>query len=195
MTAADRLIAFLGPQIDTEIHVGPWLTIDQERIDRFAEVTGDVQGIHTDPERAARESPYGATVAHGYLTLSLLPFLTESNHPGFFQKNYPGMRMRVNYGLNRVRFPAPVLAGSRAQVPGIVHNASQSGQTLFVEPEPLVDLGNALSIGAAMAAEAEAQREALRAETAAALESLIERQGRDVDRVRPGGLRGLGPSR
>ena len=56
-------------------------TITQDRIDRFAEVTGDVQWIHVDPARAAKESPYGTTIAHGYLTLSLLPFLTESNHP------------------------------------------------------------------------------------------------------------------
>lgn len=113
MSATERLIAFLTPKFQTETHVGPWLTITQERIDRFAEVTGDVQWIHTDPQRAARESPYGATVAHGYLTLSLLPLLTESNHPDFFQKNYPGMRLRVNYGLDRVRFPAPVVVGSR----------------------------------------------------------------------------------
>ncbi len=121
MTAADRLMEFLEPQLQTETHVGPWLTIDQERIDRFAEVTGDVQWIHTDPVRASRESPYGSTIAHGYLTLSLLPFLTESNHPDFFQKNYPGMRMRVNYGLNRVRFPAPVVVGSRIRARTVLH--------------------------------------------------------------------------
>ncbi|AAR33571.1 MaoC family dehydratase [Geobacter sulfurreducens] len=113
MSAADDLIAFLAPKLGTETHVGPWLTVDQERIDRFAHVTGDIQWIHTDPERARRESPYGATVAHGFLTLSLLPCLTEANHPDFFQRNYPGMRLRVNYGLNRVRFPQPVIVGSR----------------------------------------------------------------------------------
>lgn len=113
MSAADNLMEFLAPQLDTEIHVGPWLAIDQERIDRFAAATGDVQWIHTDPERARRESPYGATIAHGFLTLSLLPYLTESNHPDFFPRNYPGMRLRVNYGLNRLRFPTPVVVGSR----------------------------------------------------------------------------------
>jgi acyl dehydratase len=128
MTAADRLMEFLAPQLQTEIHVGPWLTIDQERINRFAEVTDDVQWIHTDPERASRESPYGTTVAHGYLTLSLLPFLTESNHPDFFQKNYPGMRMRVNYGLNRVRFPAPVVVGSRIRARTVLHAAEKAGE-------------------------------------------------------------------
>lgn len=113
MKPSARLLAFLQPQIGREIHVGPWLTIDQQRIDKFAEVSGDLQWIHTDPQRAASESPYGTTIAHGYLTLSLLPLLTESNHPDFFQKNYPGMKYRVNYGLNRVRFPAPVKVGAR----------------------------------------------------------------------------------
>ncbi|HEY6873087.1 MAG TPA: MaoC family dehydratase [Geobacteraceae bacterium] len=128
MTAADRLMEFLEPRLQTETHVGPWLTIDQERIDRFAEVTGDVQWIHTDPERASRESPYGSTVAHGFLTLSLLPFLTESNHPDFFRKNYPGMRMRVNYGLNRVRFPAPVRVNSRIRARTVLHAVEKAGE-------------------------------------------------------------------
>ena len=109
----ETFLNFLQPQIGQETHVGPWLTIDQQRINQFAEVTGDQQWIHIDPERAKRESPYGTTVAHGYLTLSLLPYLTESNHPDFFQKNYPGMKYRVNYGLNRVRFPAPVKVGAK----------------------------------------------------------------------------------
>lgn len=95
--AADKLIALYQPRVDSEIHCGSWLTIDQKRIDAFAEATGDVCGIHTDPQRAAAESPY-APMAHGYLTLSLLPFLTESNAPGSFEANYPGMRLRINYG-------------------------------------------------------------------------------------------------
>ena len=71
-----------------EIHVGPWLEIDQQRIDDFARVTGDEQWIHVDPKRTALESPYGKTIAHGFLTLSLLPYLTQSNHPDFFVENY-----------------------------------------------------------------------------------------------------------
>ena len=106
-------LKFLEAQIGKEIHIGSWLQIDQQRIDQFAAVTGDQQWIHIDPKRAQAESPYGSTVAHGYLTLSLLPYLTESNHPDFFQKNYPGMKYRVNYGLNRVRFPAPVKVGAK----------------------------------------------------------------------------------
>jgi len=128
MSATTDLIEFLQPKFSTEIHVGPWLTITQERIDKFAEVTGDIQWIHTDPERAAKESPYGTTIAHGYLTLSLLPYLTESNHPDFFQKNYPGMRMRVNYGLNKVRFPAPVIVGSRIRARSLLQSAELVGQ-------------------------------------------------------------------
>ena len=129
---AEALIEQLQPLVGSETHVGPWLTIDQERIDRFAAVTGDLQWIHTDPERARRESPYGATVAHGYLTLSLLPFLTESNHPDFFQKNYPGMRLRVNYGLNRVRFPAPVLVGSRIRARTTLQGAAWAGKAVEI---------------------------------------------------------------
>lgn len=129
---ADSLLDFLHPMLGTEIHVGPWLEITQERIDKFAEVTGDQQWIHTDPERAAKESPYGATVAHGYLTLSLLPYLTESNHPDFFEKNYPGMKMRVNYGVNKVRFPQPVIAGSRIRARTVLQQAVKVGDAVQI---------------------------------------------------------------
>ena len=90
-----------------ELGLSGFVAITQERIDRFAEATGDFQWIHVDAERAARESPYGATVAHGYLTLSLLPvFIAEV-------RRLEGARQSVNYGSNRVRFPAPVIVGSR----------------------------------------------------------------------------------
>jgi len=115
MTALENLVALYQAKVGTEVHPGEWLTVDQKRIDAFASATGDRQWIHTDPERAAVESPYGATVAHGFLTLSLLPLLTESNAPGMFERNYPGMRLRVNYGLDRVRFPAPVICGARVR--------------------------------------------------------------------------------
>jgi acyl dehydratase len=113
MTAVEKVIEKYQQQIGREIHVGPWLEIDQQRIDAFARITGDEQWIHVDPYRAAEESPYGTTVAHGFLTLSLLPYLTQSNQPGFFESNYPGMRLRVNYGLNKVRFPEPVRCGAK----------------------------------------------------------------------------------
>jgi acyl dehydratase len=83
-----------------------WVDVPQERIDAFAEATGDHQWIHVDPERAA-SGPFGTTIGHGYLTLSLLPVMSYEVVP----RQDGGMA--VNYGLNRVRFPAPVLSGSR----------------------------------------------------------------------------------
>ena len=135
MDAIQSLIAKYQDLIDQEIHVGPWLEIDQQRIDDFARVTGDEQWIHVDPVRAAKESPYGTTIAHGFLTLSLLPRLTQSNHPDFFQNNYPGMRMRVNYGLNRLRYPEPVLCGSKVRARTLVQSVeavSKGVQILYL---------------------------------------------------------------
>ena len=132
MSAIENLLDFMRPQLGKELHVGPWLTITQERIDRFAEVTGDLQWIHIDPARAAKDSPYGTTIAHGFLTLSLLPLLTESNHPDFFAKNYPGMKYRVNYGTNKVRFPAPVQAGARIRAHTVLVSAERVGEMVQV---------------------------------------------------------------
>lgn len=132
MSTAESLLELLQLNFGKEVHVGPWLVIDQERIDRFAEVTGDLQWIHIDPDRAGRESPYGRTVAHGFLTLSLLPFLTQSNQPDYFQRNYPGMRLRVNYGLNRVRFPAPVLVGANVRARTVILSARVIGEALEI---------------------------------------------------------------
>jgi acyl dehydratase len=99
-------LADLEPLVGQEIGVSDWVTVDQQRIDRFADATGDHQWIHIDPVRAAA-GPFGATVAHGFLTLSLLPEMSAS---AFEVRD---TRMGVNYGLNRVRFPAPVPSGSR----------------------------------------------------------------------------------
>ena len=120
MGEVKNLLELYQGKIGSEVHLGEWLRVEQERIDAFARATGDLQWIHIDPERAAKESPYGGTIAHGFLTLSLLPFLTESNAPGRFEKNYPGMRLRVNYGLDKVRFPAPVVSGSRLRARSVV---------------------------------------------------------------------------
>src|SRR5512136_407123 len=91
-----------------EIAVSPWFDVTQERIDRFADATEDWQWIHVDRERA-RQSPFGGTIAHGFLTLSLLPRLAELSFA------VSDRRMGVNYGLNRVRFTAPVPPGSRVR--------------------------------------------------------------------------------
>ncbi|GIX47612.1 MAG: MaoC family dehydratase [Candidatus Tectimicrobiota bacterium] len=93
--------------VGQEIGVSNWLEVTQERINAFADATGDHQWIHVDVERAKRESPYGAPIAHGFLTLSLIPQLVWDIY------KIEGVKMGVNYGLNRVRFPAPVPAGSR----------------------------------------------------------------------------------
>ncbi|MFC6635704.1 MaoC family dehydratase [Microbulbifer taiwanensis] len=109
-----KVIAFYREwqaRIDQEVFLGDWVAIDQSRIDRFAEVTGDRQWIHTDPERARAESPFGGTIAHGFLILSLLPELTDTVNPK--KPPYPKARMVVNCGLDQVRFPYPVKTGSR----------------------------------------------------------------------------------
>ena len=103
----------LQSKVGTETHVGEWLTIDQARINAFANATLDHQWIHVDPARATRESPFGGPVAHGYLTLSLLPHL--AGRVNAQKPTYPGIKLSVNYGLNRVRFPHPVVAGSRVR--------------------------------------------------------------------------------
>jgi len=102
-------IARLKPLIGTEVGVSDWLAVSQERIDAFAAATEDHQWIHVDRERAARESPYGTTVAHGFLSLSLLPYLLGQ------AIEIQGTRLGINYGLNRVRFTGPVPAGSRVR--------------------------------------------------------------------------------
>src|SRR5690625_1421602 len=95
--------------VGQELGTGDWFTIDQDRINQFAEVTGDHQWIHLDIERARKESPWGNTIAHGFLTLSLLPALSEPIY------TVTGITTRINYGLNKVRFPSPVTAGSRVR--------------------------------------------------------------------------------
>jgi len=127
MSAAEQLLNAYQQRRGEELTVGDWLLIEQARIDAFAQATGDLQWIHTDPLRAATESPYGSTIAHGFLTLSLLPLLTQANAPGQFERNYPGMRLRVNYGLNKVRFPAPVKPGDRVRAHTMVLEAAPAG--------------------------------------------------------------------
>ena len=101
-TTLDDVVAAVGQEIGTS----EWLTVDQERIDRFADATNDHQWIHVDAERAA-QGPFGGTIAHGFLTLSLLPHFASE----VFHLETPGARL--NYGLEKVRFPAPVPVGSR----------------------------------------------------------------------------------
>ena len=98
-------ISDLESRVGQEIAVSPWVEIAQDRIDLFAKATGDFQWIHVDQERA-KQSPFGSTIAHGFLTLSMLPMLTTS------ALELSDSKMGVNYGLNKVRFTAPVPAGA-----------------------------------------------------------------------------------
>ena len=102
----DDAIALIG----AELGVSRWVDIDQSRIDAFADVTMDHQWIHVDVEKAKAESPYGATIAHGFLTLSLIPGVSKDNY------RVENAKMGINYGLNKVRFLAAVTAGSRVRV-------------------------------------------------------------------------------
>lgn len=97
----------LGALVGTEVAQSRWFPLPQERINAFADATDDHQWIHVDPERCRRESPFGVPVAHGFLTLSLLPAMLES------ALRIHGLRLTINYGVNRMRFPAPVPVDSR----------------------------------------------------------------------------------
>ena len=100
-------LAQLPTWLGLEVAISDWVDISQERINQFAEATGDHQWIHVDAERAKKESPFGTTIAHGFLTLSMVPYLKETCI------EYTGIKMGVNYGTNRVRFMAPVKVNSR----------------------------------------------------------------------------------
>ncbi|MFJ2020238.1 MULTISPECIES: MaoC family dehydratase [Streptomyces] len=108
-TSVDELRAAVGEQLG---YTG-WVEIDQKRIDLFADATGDHQWIHVDPGKAA-SGPFGRTIAHGYLTLSLLPLF------GPQLIKVENVRMGLNYGTNKVRFPAPVPVGSRLRATGVI---------------------------------------------------------------------------
>jgi acyl dehydratase len=110
----DELRAAVGEELGTT----GWLEIDQKRIDLFADATGDHQWIHVDPDRAA-QGPFGTTIAHGFLTLSLIPSLTPE------LLRVEGVKMGVNYGVNKVRFPAPVPVGSRLRASGQIAEVTE----------------------------------------------------------------------
>lgn len=118
----------LAALVGQELALSDWLLIEQSRIDQFAAATGDHQWIHVDPVRAAA-GPFGTTVAHGFLTLSLLPLLAESTF------EIDDVKMGLNYGLNRVRFPHPVRVGSRlrARLKLLKYEPIEGGAQLTIE--------------------------------------------------------------
>jgi acyl dehydratase len=133
-SAADILDA-----VGTELGTSSWVTITQEQVNMFAEATGDDQWIHVDPERAKRDSQFGGPIAHGYLSLSLLPMLGRQIY------QVEGAAMGINYGSNKVRFPAPVPVGTRLRLHSSLQDAQQLAdgslqmvvaQTLEIEGQP-----------------------------------------------------------
>ena len=137
---AEKTYKSLLEKMDTVTFVGEWHAVEQECIDQFAEVTGDKQWIHTDPIRAAKESPFKATIAHGFLTLSLIPKLTNSvdldNTP------YPEAKMVINFGLNQVRFPYPVKAGTRVRASIKLVNLVPMKRSIEVVNEVSIEVEN-----------------------------------------------------
>jgi acyl dehydratase len=114
-------LAELETAADLELEPSEWVTIEQRAIEQFAEATGDHQWIHVDPERAA-QGPFGTTVAHGYLSLSLLPGLLGS------MLRVTDARMGINYGIEKIRFTAPVPSGSRVRLKAVVRSAERRGE-------------------------------------------------------------------
>ncbi|WED24347.1 MaoC family dehydratase [Vibrio sp. JC009] len=128
----------LHSKLDEEIHLGDWVMIDQERINAFGAVTEDTQWIHTDPERAEQESPFKTTIAHGFLTLSMLSKMTDSVDPE--KPMFPTARMVVNVGLNEVRFPYPVKSGNRIRTRSTLKKVTPIKKGIEVEREMKVEI-------------------------------------------------------
>ena len=119
-----------------EVGLSDWVVIDQNRIDQFAEATGDYQWIHVDTERAAAEMPEGKTIAHGYLTLALIPSLTGN----FVEME--NLARAINFGVNKVRFYTPVRAGDRVRARATVLQARRRAGALLLTSETRIEVEN-----------------------------------------------------
>ncbi len=122
----------LSGRVGQEVGVGEWVTITQDQVDLFAEATLDHQWIHVDPERAA-QGPFGTTIAHGFLTLSLISAIAPS-------VELPGTRMTINYGLDRVRFISPVPVGTRLRARTVLKGAHEVPGGVQVKSEVTIEL-------------------------------------------------------
>ncbi|MGO4613413.1 MaoC family dehydratase [Nocardia sp. 2YAB30] len=125
-------IAELEQALGTHLGYSDWFTVTQQQVDLFAEATGDRQWIHVDPQRAAR-GPFGTTIAHGYLTLSLLPLLVSQVY------RVDGLKMGINYGCNKVRFPSPVPVGSRVRAGVELVELKQTGAGAQVTARVIIE--------------------------------------------------------
>jgi acyl dehydratase len=137
MSLAEAL-ADLQQQEGTEIHVSDWLEVSQDMINAFGQATGDMQWIHTNPARAQAESPYGSTIAHGYFTLALYPQLRDLVNES--QPIFPGVKNVINYGLNKLRFPGAVPAGSRIRARCELLSAKEVKQSVEVVEKYTVEV-------------------------------------------------------
>lgn len=122
----------LSSRVGQEIGVGEWVTVTQEQVNLFADATLDHQWIHVDPEMAS-QGPYGTTIAHGFLTLSLVSEIAPS-------VEIPGVRMAINYGLDRVRFISPVPVGSRLRARSVLQEVHEVPGGVQVKSEVTIEL-------------------------------------------------------
>ena len=136
--ALAEVLEELQGKVGEETHVSEWLTVTQELIDLFANATGDKQWIHVDEQRAKKESPYGAPIAHGFLTLSLYPMLrglVDNDKP-----LYPGVTGVINYGLNKLRFTNPVKVGKKIRARCTLVSAEEVKNSLQLTEEYKVEI-------------------------------------------------------
>ena len=130
--AASKAFELYKADIGNDEGTGEWFEVTQEQIDRFADVTHDHQFIHVDPERAAA-TPFGTTIAHGFLTLSMLTHLSAGTSSAAANpEKYAGVLMGINYGFNKVRFVSPVKVGSRIRARGATSNVELKGSMVEV---------------------------------------------------------------
>ena len=138
--AAAKAFELFRADIGNDEGTGEWFQVTQEQVDRFADVTHDHQFIHVDPERA-KETPFGTTIAHGFLTLSLLTHLSGSAGSGPPDPGkYAGMLTGINYGFNRVRFVSPVKVGSRIRARAVTANAELKGSAVELTRKITVEI-------------------------------------------------------
>jgi acyl dehydratase len=128
--------AEIKSKLGQEVAISEWVLVDQAKINAFADVTGDHQWIHIDTERAQKESPYGTTIGHGYLTLSLFPEFSQSCI------RYEGVRQSINYGLNKVRFPSPVRVNSKVRAKFTLHQVDDIEGGIQMEWSVAVEIEN-----------------------------------------------------
>jgi len=138
--AAARAFELFTRDIGNDEGVGEWFEVTQDQVNQFADVTFDHQFIHVDPEQAAA-TPFGGTIAHGFLTLSMLSHLTAgaSSAPEVPEK-YAGILMGINYGFNKVRFVSPVKVGSRIRARGVTSNVELKGDMVEVTRDITVEI-------------------------------------------------------